>query len=114
VLTKVEDRGWRIQILRLARTLTECEPLGQIGIELGAIAQVVEDRRIDLFEIERVKARGDRIGCLAAVNVLVEYAFNTDPCPLDADVVGGQEVEIGLQLQARLASCVLALLYHLN
>jgi len=44
--------------------------------------QIIEDRRVHLFKAERREALRDRLGGLAAVDVLIQDILDPDAVPL--------------------------------
>jgi len=51
-----------------------------------------------LFECQRWKPRYYFLRRLAAVNIFVQHAFDSDAVTLDADIVGRNKIEIFFQL----------------
>src|SRR4051812_46232366 len=73
----LDDKG-RVLGLCLAAAEPKGKPVCEIGVDRATVAQVVEDGSVDLLKTDRMEARRDRLGGLAAVNIFIENALDAN------------------------------------
>src|SRR5215207_8222210 len=73
------EPGRRVLSLALARRVAEVAPLRQILVNRNAVAEPVEDGRVDLIETQRRIGHHDLLGPASLAEMLLQRSFDPNP-----------------------------------
>jgi len=72
------------------------DPFCKIGPHPALVLLIVEDRSVDLFQVEGGQGLSDLFRRLGAMDVLIEHRLDANAMPLDADIIRCEKIEIVL------------------
>jgi hypothetical protein len=91
--------NWRgIAVLFGSHALTPLKPVLNVRFHFLAVAEVIENRCVNLLQSQRWETSSNLFGGLFAEQILIKHRFYADPMPFDADVIRRQKVEILFEL----------------
>ncbi len=84
----------RVLFLLFPHPLAEFEPVRHVLMHRFLVVQVVQDRGIDLLQIDGPIVGSDLLRRPGAMDEVVEHRLNPDPAAFDPNVVWRKEIEI--------------------
>ena len=99
-LQRVEayNKGWGITVLLGPQTLTPLKPVLDVRFHFLAVAQGIENRRVNLLQGQRWETSKNLFRGLFAEQMLIKHRFYADPMPFAADVIRCQKAKMLFKL----------------